>query len=188
MEQNIEIIELKAGNVKVYEALFKRLYEPLCQYAYNFLYDHDEAEDTVQKIFCKLWELREKTDIHTSTKSYLYKMVHNACLNRIKQIQKQSEHHDHIASQSVLIGNNIEYEMIHKELHKQIDLAVAALPERCRQVFLLSRIQHLSYMEIAQEMQISHNTVETQIVKALKSLRLQLKDFLMVALFFFLHI
>jgi RNA polymerase sigma-70 factor (ECF subfamily) len=71
-------------------------------------------------------------------------------------------------------------------LRLQVELAVAALPERCRQVFLLSRMQHLSYMEIAQEMQISHNTVETQIVKALKTLRLKLKDYFVFALLFFL--
>lgn len=187
MKQKIEIVELKAGNVKAYEALFRQLYEPLCQYAYSILHNRDEAEDMVQKTFCILWDKREKLEIHTSTKSYLYRMVHNTCLNRLKQTQIQSEHHEQIAYCSVSIGNNVENTMAHKELQHQVELAVAALPERCRQVFLLSRMQHLSYMEVAQEMKISHNTVETQMVKALKTLRLKLKDYLLLALCFFLN-
>ena len=178
MGEEIKIVELKAGNVKVYEACFRQFYEPLCRYAHSLLRNKDEAEDIVQKIFCRLWDEREKMEIHTSIKSYLYKMVHNACLNKIKQIQMQSEHHQQMAYCSIPSVNNGEYAMVHKELSHQIELAIAALPERCRQVFLLSRMQRLSYMEIAQEMQISHNTVETQIVKALKILRLKLKDYL----------
>jgi len=182
LEQEVDIFEIKAGNVKVFETLFRKLYEPLCQYAYSLLNDQDEAEDIVQKTFCKLWDQREKLEIHTSIKSYLYRMVHNASLNRIKQLKIQSEHHEQIAENSVDSGNNVEYIVGFKELKRQIDFAIAALPERCRQVFLLSRMQNLSYIEIAKELNISHNTVETQIVKALKTLRIKLKDYVWMTL------
>ena len=174
MEQEIDITDLKSGNVKVFEALFKQWYEPLCRYACSIVHDQDEAEDIVQRIFCKLWDHRGKLEIHTSIKSYLYRMVHNACLNRIKQWQMQSEHSEMIAQNSSTTTNCVEQAMIHKELSDQIELAIAALPERCRQVFLLSRMQHLSYIKIAETLQISPNTVETQIVKALKILRVKL--------------
>lgn len=188
MEKKIDIAELKEVNEKAYEALFKQFYEPLCRYAYSILQNQEEVEDIVQETFCKLWDQRNKLEIHTSIKSYLYRMVHNTCLNKIKKTQMQSGHHEQIACNSVSSGNNVEYEIIHKELHRQIQDAIAALPERCRQVFMLSRIQQLSYMEIAQEMNISPNTVETQIVKALKTLRIQLKDYLLFALFFLIFI
>jgi len=174
MEQEIDITDLKSGNVKVFEALFKQWYEPLCRYACSIVHDQEEAEDIVQRIFCKLWDHRIKLEIHTSMKSYLYRMVHNACLNRIKQWQMQSEHSEMIAQNSSTTTNCVEQAMIHKELSDQIELAIAALPERCRQVFLLSRMQHLSYIKIAETLQISPNTVETQIVKALKILRVKL--------------
>ena len=180
MRQEVDIADLKAGNIKVFEMLFKQWYEPLCRYAYSMLHNEEEAEDMVQKTFCKLWEQREKMEIHTSIKSYLYRMVHNACLNKIKQWQMQSEHHEMIIYSSVTATNHVEQMLVHKELHSQIELAIAELPERCREVFLLSRMQHLSYIQIAQKMQISPNTVETQIVKALKMLRVKLKDYLMV--------
>jgi len=150
------------------------------------LNDRDEAEDIAQKMFCKLWDQREKMEIHTSIKSYLYRMVHNACLNKIKQWQIQSEHHEIIAYSSVTAANQVEQTLAHKELHYQMELAIAELPERCREVFLLSRMQHLSYAQIAQKMQISPNTVETQMVKALKVLRVKLKDYLLTGLFLLL--
>lgn len=187
MEKEIEITELKAGNVKVYEAVFRQFYEPLCRYAHSFLHNHDEAEDIVQKIFCKLWDQREKVEIRISIKLYLQKMVHNACLNKIKQIQTRAEHHEQIAYYSISADNNVEYAIDDKELRQQIELAIASLPERCRQVFLLSRMQHLSYMKIAQQLQISHNTVETQMVKALKMLRLKLKDYLVLGIWLLLN-
>jgi RNA polymerase sigma-70 factor (ECF subfamily) len=174
----MEIVELKTGNGKAYELLFKQWYEPLCRYAYSILRNQEDAEDIVQRIFCKLWEQREKTEIHTSMKSYLYRMVHNGCLNKIKQLQMQSEHHEQMAFYRTTTVNPVEQAIAQKELRQQIDYAINALPERCRDVFLLSRIEHLSYLQIAQQMQISPNTVETQMVKALKALRLKLKDYL----------
>jgi len=185
--EQMEIVELKAGNVKVYEAVFRRQYEPLCQYAYAILRNQDDAEDIVQRIFCKLWDKREKLEIKTSINLYLQKMVHNACLNKIKQIQTQSEHHEQIAYYSVSVGNDVEYAVEYKELSRQIELAIASLPQRCREVFLLSRMQRLSYMDIAKKLQISPNTVETQIVKALKTLRLQLKDYILLVFLLFLN-
>ena len=178
MEQEVNIADLKSGKASVFESLFKQWYEPLCRYAHSMLHNEEEAEDIVQKTFCKLWEHHKKIEIRTSVKSYLYKMVHNTCLNTIKQWQTQSEHKNIIAENQAVANNFVEQTIEHKELNHRIELAVAALPDRCREVFLLSRMQHLSYVKIAEALQISPNTVETQIVKALKVLRIKLKDFL----------
>jgi RNA polymerase sigma-70 factor (ECF subfamily) len=188
LKEEVEFADLKTGDAKVFEALFKQWYEPLCKYAHSLLHDAEEAEEVAQKTFCKLWDQREKLEIHTSIKSYLYRMVHNACLNTIKQWQTQSEHKEVIAYSSVSTANCVEQTVFHKELSHRIELAIAALPERCREVFLLSRMQHLSYVKIAETLKISPNTVETQIVKALKVLRIKLKDYLWIGLWLFLII
>jgi len=180
VEQEVNIADLRSGNAKVFESLFKQWYEPLCRYAHSMLGNQEEAEDITQKTFCKLWDHRDKLEIRTSIKSYLYKMVHNTCLNTIKQWQLQSGHHEIIASNSVTTTNSVEQSLAYKELSHRIELAIAALPERCREVFLLSRTQHLSYVKIAETLQISPNTVETQMVKALKVLRVKLKDYLVI--------
>ena len=191
MEQEVNIEDLRSGDTKVFESLFKQWYEPLCRYAHSILNNQEEAEDVAQKTFCKLWDTHDKLEIHTSMKSYLYKMVHNTCLNTIKQWQLQSKHQEIIANNSVTAVNLVEQSLGYKELNQKIELAIAALPERCREVFLLSRMQHYSYAKIAETLQISPNTVETQMVKALKVLRIKLKDyllFLFIGIWFLLNL
>jgi RNA polymerase sigma-70 factor (ECF subfamily) len=100
----------------------------------------------------------------------------------------QAEHHEQIAYSSITATNQVEQELAHKELRQQIELAINTLPERCKEVFLLSRMQNLSYIQIAQQMQISPNTVETHIVKALKILRAKLKDYLWIGLYFLINL
>jgi RNA polymerase sigma-70 factor (ECF subfamily) len=182
LEQEIDINDLKFGNAKVFESLFTQWYEPLCRYAHSLLHNQEEAEDIAQKTFCKLWDCREKLEIHTSIKAYLYKMVHNTCLNTIKHWQIQSEYREMVAHSGITAANSVEQTIEQKELNHRIELAIAALPERCREIFLLSRMQHLSYVQIAETLQISPNTVEVQMVKALKVLRIKLKDYLLVLL------
>ncbi len=176
---NIHAEQLINGDYAVYRLLFTKWYEPLCSYAYSILRNMDEAEDVVQKMFCKLWEQRNKLTIKTSVKSYLYRSVHNSCINKIKQAKTRAEHNQHylygMPNKTVDVGS-IEY----SELQLQIGKALEKLPPKCREVFELSRIQQLSYAEIASKLDISTNTVENHIAKALKLLRSSLKDFLAI--------
>jgi RNA polymerase sigma-70 factor (ECF subfamily) len=140
----------------------------------------DEAEDVVQKMFCKLWDQRTELNIKTSIKSYLYRAVHNSCLNRIKQTKTRAEHNQRYTYNmpDTAGSSSIEY----SELQQQIAKALETLPPKCREVFELSRMQQLSYAEIAERLGISANTVENHIAKALKLLRGSLKDFLAILL------
>jgi RNA polymerase sigma-70 factor (ECF subfamily) len=152
----------------------------LCNYAYSILRDSDEAEDMTQKVFCKLWEQRERIEIHTSVKSYLYRAVHNDCMNKIKQHSIRTEHNEYYIYEKDLISNEVENAVLVTELEQQIEIIIENMPPRCREVFKMSRQQQLSYSEIAQTLQITTNTVETQIVKALRMLRGGLKDYLII--------
>ena len=75
---------LKAGDITAFEMLFRTYYQPLCNYAYTFVQDHDDAEEIVQSTFLQVWERKETLEIRTGVKPYLYTMVRNACLNVIK--------------------------------------------------------------------------------------------------------
>ena len=178
--EDIEVEHLANGSHDAYKQLFKTWYEPLCGYAYSILRDMDEAEDIVQKMFCKLWDQHEELSIRISIKSYLYRAVHNSCLNKIKQAKTRAEHNQHYAYSKTddVSSNNVEY----SELQQQIADALEKLPPKCREVFELSRVQQLSYAEIANKMSISTNTVENHIAKALKLLRSNLKEFLTLLL------
>ena len=178
METILNINNLKSGEHKAYEMLFKEFYAPLCRYAYSILRDADEAEDLVQKTFCKLYDQRESIEIHTSVKSYLYQIVHNDCLNKIKQQSIRAEHNLHYAYEKDTMSNNVENTVLANELEQKISTIVESLPPRCKEIFNMSRRQYLSYAEIANELSISANTVETQMVKALRILRTGLKEYI----------
>lgn len=186
LKEIVNISDLKSGDHKSYEVLFRHFYTPLCNYANSILHDPDEAEDMVQKVFCKLWDQRESIEIHTSVKSYLYRIVHNDCLNKIKQQNVRAEHNQHYLYEKETLSNQVENTVLMNELEQQIETIINTMPPRCREVFTLSRHQQLSYKEIAQKLQITSNTVETQIVKALRILRVGLKEYLPLLMLLFI--
>jgi RNA polymerase sigma-70 factor, ECF subfamily len=173
---------LREGNHSAFEQLFDSWYEPLCRYAYSILKNMDEAEDVVQKTFCKLWDQHETLDIQSSINSYLYRIVHNDSINSIQQQTNRKEHNlNYISTINSEVNSTIEH-IESSELQKAIERALATLPPQCKRVFEMSRIEQLSYSEIAKSLNISTNTVENHISKALKLLRIELIDFLLVCI------
>lgn len=168
----------KSGNQVAFEMIFKTYYRPLCNYAYSFLSDKDEAEEVVQSTFIKVWEKKNSLEVQTSFKSYLYGMVRNSCLNVIKHEKVKQEHAKYHLAVTESTREIIEEDISAKDLEIRIYEAMRALPEQCRLVFQLSRFEELKYQEIADQLHISIKTVENQIGKALKIMRVQLKDYL----------
>lgn len=175
---------LKEGNESAFEMVFRTYYRPLCQYAYSFLNDRDEAEEVVQATFINVWDKREQVEIQTSLKAYLYRIVRNSCLNVIKHEKVKQQHVAHQMAYGQAVHESVSQSVIHSELEEKISEAMKALPEQCRLVFQLSRFEELKYQEIADQLGISVKTVENQIGKALKIMREQLKDYLPLLLIF----
>ena len=175
---------IKEGNESAFEMIFRTYYRSLCQYAYSFLNDKDEAEEVVQATFINVWEKKDTLQIETSFKSYLYRMVRNACLNAIKH---EKVKHQYAVHQLAFGDNSIEsvnQAVMRNELEWKIQEALKALPEQCRLVFQLSRFEELKYSEIAEQLNISIKTVENHMGKALKIMRDQLKEYLPLFLIF----
>ena len=173
---------LSEGSESAIEMLFKSYYASLCQYAYSFLRDKDEAEEVVQNAFVNVWDRREDLAIQTSIKSYLYRMVRNSCLNVIKHERVKKEHVSHEKAFGEPVHEGTSQSMIASELENRIAHAMRTLPEQCRLVFQLSRFEELKYAEIADQLNISVKTVENHMGKALRLMREQLKDYLPVIL------
>lgn len=168
---------LHRGDAEAFEAVFRQWYAPLCGYACRLANgDMDEAEDLVQQAFAKLWEYRSQLQVSWSLKSYLYKTVHNACLNRLRARNVQSKYLDFNAQQ--LDTMHALPDDTTPELQERFQRAMDTLPPQFRHVFELSRFEMLKYREIADQLGISIKTVETQMGKALRVLRLQLADYL----------
>lgn len=183
LEQQV-LSTLKEGSESAFEMVFRTYYRPLCQYAYSFLNDRDEAEEVVQAAFINIWDKRDQVEIQTSLKGYLYRIVRNSCLNVIKHEKVKQQHVAHEMVHAASTHESVSQSVISSELEEKISEAMKALPEQCRLVFQLSRFEELKYAEIADQLNISVKTVENQIGKALKIMREQLKDYLPVLLIF----
>jgi RNA polymerase sigma-70 factor (ECF subfamily) len=172
------IATLQAGDITAFEMLFRTYYQPLCNYAYSFVQDKDEAEEIVQATFLSVWEKRDTLTIHTGVKPYLYAMVRNASLNVLKHEKIKQQH---VVGELAVAERSVESvtrTVMASELESRIYKALDKLPEQCRLVFKLSRFEELKYAEIAEQLNISIKTVENQMGKALKIMREQLKDYL----------
>ena len=175
---------IQSGNESAFEMIFRSYYQPLCRYAYSFLEDKEEAEEVVQSAFITIWEKRNGLDIQTSLKSYLYRMVRNACLNVIKHEKIKQQHVAHELAVTESSYESVSQKVYASELELKISEAMKTLPEQCRLVFQLSRFEELKYQEIADQLQISVKTVENHMGKALKIMREQLKEYLPLFIIF----
>ena len=167
-----------------FEQMFKTHFKRLHAYAFTILRDEIQSEEMVQQVFFKLWERNENLSLTGSISSYLYRAVHNESLNYIKHQKVRSNHQLNVAYS---MKNEVEHpakKILAGELEKKIHSALNELPEQCRTIFQMSRFDELKYREIADKLGISVKTVESQMSKALRLLRVKLVDFLIFILLF----
>lgn len=176
MEENNLIILLQQGDQNAYKQLFIKYYSPLCEYASQYLSDND-SEELVQDLMLFLWETRENLVIETSLKSYLFTSTKHRCLNAIRKNQYHERIHDQIYEKIKDQFEDPDYYFMN-ELTENIRKAIESLPETYRETFTLSRFGEKTNVQIAEKLGISVKTVEYRISKALKILRLRLKDYL----------
>lgn len=181
------VLQMKDGNKAAFEKLFHEHYEVLCRFGYRWIQDADQVEEIVQETFVGLWEKRESLNITGSFRSYLFSATRNACLNHIKHLKVREEHQTYVQATTNADIDAVDLQVQASELQKAIAEAVNELPERCGEVFRLSREEGKKYAEIADELNISIKTVENQMGKALKILRERLKDYLVVLILWFLN-
>ncbi len=168
--------KLKAGDQSAFDRLFKQYYKYLVVIAYKYVKDDHLSRDLVQDVFMDLWKRRESIDIELSLKFFLRRAVINRSLSTIRKNSRMSFEED--AGLNVPTKNNeteSHYQM--KELHEVLEAAYAKLPARCLEVFKLSRHEGLSHKEIAAKLDISTKTIENQMTKALKIIRVALKEY-----------
>jgi RNA polymerase sigma-70 factor, ECF subfamily len=170
---------IKSGDSHSLELIFRRLYPRLCAFAQKFLHDINDAEEVVQEIFYAVWKNRERLDENLSFKAYLFTAVKNRCLNLLetkKSHSRQAELLWFLYAQDTTTGSNAYHVLLAQDLERDLNAALEQLPKECKKVFELSRFEGLKYREIAQRLNISIKTVETQMSRALSRLRLELRE------------
>ena len=167
------------------DLIFRKYYSFLCKSVYRIISDTQITEDLAQEVFYEVWRKREHLKINTSLKAYLKRAALNKALNYIRD-QKIDFRNAPAKEELVSKQDSIVQELAADNLQEEIDAAIDNLPERCRLIFVLSRFEEMSYRQIAEQLNISMKTVENQISKALKSLRIALADHLPLSLLLFI--
>lgn len=169
---------LKNGDEKVFEELFKTYYAPLCEYCLRYVSDADMAEEIVQDLFFKIWVKREELNINVSIKAYIFTSLRNHALNYISRLKIQDRYNQFIVVRS---KNDVEHPvdvLEEKDMERIMKQAIAMLPEKRREIFEMSRFEDMKYWEIAEKLNVSVKTVESQMSKALEHMRKVLSKFL----------
>lgn len=172
---------LKADDRLALEIIYKRYWESLYKSAYRILQDHDKCADVIQDLFIKLWEIKNHLTIEVSLKGYLHSAVRYEVFRSIKTTKVNED----IFKFAETLSNRDNSDLLeYKELSDEINRIIETLPDRCREIFKLSRAEFLSHKEIAAQLSISTKTVEYHISKALQIIRNNLDDMLVLYLLF----
>lgn len=162
------IMHIKQGDVGAFTELYNRHFNLLYTTANNILRTADISKDIVQEVFVSIWQNREKLDI-ASPKAYLQQAVRFQVFKAIRADKTDAAFYERLihVSRKMVVENDLSY----KEFQKTVDELIKSLPDDCRQTFLMSREQELTYHQIAQRLNISVKTVEKKMSQALRYLR-----------------
>ncbi|MXV50501.1 RNA polymerase sigma-70 factor [Pedobacter sp. HMF7647] len=176
-----ETVDIRTGETeKAFEKLFRENFKSLHAYAFSFVKDNESAEEIVQNVFFRIWEKNEELALDSSLKAYLFRSVHNESLNQLKRQKIRKSIHISYESENLSASGVASEKVTVSELQHSLQQALLALPQQCRTIFQLSRFDQLKYRQIAEELGISVKTVENQMGKALKILRVKLAEFLII--------
>jgi RNA polymerase sigma-70 factor (ECF subfamily) len=168
---------LRQGDTVAFDAIFRAWYATLVGVAQGLLRDRAVAEEVVQDVMLELWRRREQLTVGDSPRAYLLRATRNRALNHLRHLRVEQRGAPYAAGPTEEPAQAAST-VVEDELGVALASAVADLPTRCREVFELSRVQGLSYGEIARTLDISPKTVENQMGKALRALRARLAAWL----------
>lgn len=170
-EERVIQQNLNNGDVSALEWLFLRYYNDLCRYVLITIHDEKTAKNIVQDLFIYIWENRLTIHFHKSIEAYIYQACRFNTLNYLRNQHRHETKHAELGQKTSIetSGPDSGYEL--SELEQILDEAIELLPERCRQIFILSRKRELSYAEIASQLNLSISTVDNQINIAIKKIK-----------------
>lgn len=175
---------LKQAGPEIFKEIYDRYWDRLLNAAYKRVRSTETCEEIVQDVFTKLWANRTSLVFTSGLGNYLYTAVRYSVIDHYR---KHAVRENFISSEQLYIklDNSTEEYVFLNDLKKHVDLMIAKLPDKCRSVYHLSRIEFKTNKEIASELNISEKTVEGHLTKALHSLRVNISDLMPLLLIFF---
>ena len=187
VKDEILVQQLTKGNYKAFDSLFNAYCDRLYHFVVSIVKVSQIAEDIVQEVFVTIWEKRNELDRHKSFKSFLFSIAYNETISVLRKKKTENTYiekvQEKIAESKVL--NTPDLEMEYHEIKNHVNDVIESMPERRREIFLLSRNEGLTYTEIANKLDISKNTVENQMVSALKTIREKINSKSLLSMLFY---
>ncbi|MCU0474314.1 MAG: RNA polymerase sigma-70 factor [Bacteroidales bacterium] len=165
------IVKLQKGNVKAFEKIFSLYHKRIYNFCGTLHQSSEKSQETVQKVFIALWEQREQLDENKSLGGYLYSIARYMVYQDFRQQVYKKAAYDHFILNSEYTNEFTWDKVLFNELLEFFESLIERLPERQREIFRLSRVKGLTYKQIADQLSISENTVDTQIRRALDFVR-----------------
>lgn len=192
---NIKLFNrIREDDFIAFETVFKKYYKSLCVFAEHYVGEPEMAKEIVSDFFLKIWENRRNIQINTSVKNYCYTSIRNQSLKyleHLKVLKKYKEYAEnrirHIQFMESVSGDYPLANLISQEIVEEIETSIDVLPERCKEIFMLSRFEDMSYEDISKKLDVSINTVRKQMSRALEKLRNSLSKYLPITIFMLLQ-
>jgi len=178
------IEKIKAGDENAFSQIFSAYYKDFVIFATKYTSDLNISEEIVQDTFVRLWEERQTINISISLRGYILKMVHNKCIDWLRHQKIRQKHNLFVQENSKQFDFQTDNYVLHSELKQQIEQVLKEMPPEISDVFRMNRFKGLKYHEIAGILNVSVRTIEVRIGKALKLLRIHLKDYFIFLLGF----
>ena len=184
------IIRLKEGDMTAFDEIYKRYNKLLYGFAFRIVKFSQDAEDIVHDVFLKLWQNRTGIDEKMSFRSYLFTIAYHTTISILRKKTVSDEYVEALKKLQNEGSNDVDIEMEFNELNNKLQSEIEKLPQRQKEIYRLSREKGLTYSQIAGELNISVNTVENHMAKALKYLRskIDVSSSIVAALFWYLFL
>lgn len=179
--------DIKAGNLKAFDQLYYRYSKRLLNFSLSVVKSKEEAENIVQEVFLTLWMNRGNISSDASVRYYLFTIAYNTAISALRRKAKDAKFLEQLKGLQELTSEPEGLENEYSDLQEKLSLILDELPARQREIFILHKVNGLKYQEIASKLNISVNTIENHMSRALKTIRSKLgKNSLSATIFFYL--
>jgi len=176
--------EIKADNMFAFDVLYKKYSKRVYKFGHSILKSQEESENLMQDVFLNLWENRHKVEKDSSIKSYVFTITYNSAISIIRKKARESEFVEYLKTLQEINEDPVNMELEYNELVNKLDEIIRELPQRQKEVYLLQKVEGLKYSEIAERLNISVNTIENHMSRALKTIREKLGNYSLIAILF----
>lgn len=176
--------EIKADNMFAFDLLYKKYCKKVYKFGYSILKSTEESENLMQDVFLSLWENRQKVEKNSSIKSYVFTITYNSAISIIRKKARESQFIEYLKSLPEINEDPVNLKLEYNELANKLDEIIKGLPQRQKEVYLLHRVEGLKYNQIAERLNISVNTIENHMSRALNTIRKKLGSYSLIAILF----